>query len=316
MSEPALDAALHVVDVLEERKELLGLVLLHLAVLHGDPALQIVQLDRLVGCGPLLVDAALGSEPEVDIVFQLPTVGVDDGVEDDVRVSLVEVPILFLGPLHHLELLDAPHLHSRGVAGTDPRVLRLRRGLSRGLVRVAADVRDVRLRQGRAIGAPCEGLGLVEEKLEHGSAVAAALCVLPTISKACGARTNRLAKMREAQNPQAGSQPDRAIPSSGQSRRHSANTIHCSRRGFSSASIAAARDSACQTRPSKASPWLVDGEVVAVEVDEEEVEDWPADDVQEWLVRMACEGLGKAPPWWLTHAQPDRVGEAAPSVPT
>eukprot|EP00974_Lingulodinium_polyedra_P058100 5594573-Lingulodinium_polyedra.AAC.1 len=64
MSESALDAALHVVDVLEERKELLGLVLLHLAMVHGDAALQIVQLDRLVGCGPLLVDAALGSEPE------------------------------------------------------------------------------------------------------------------------------------------------------------------------------------------------------------------------------------------------------------
>eukprot|EP00968_Pinguiococcus_pyrenoidosus_P020524 scaffold2431_cov235-Pinguiococcus_pyrenoidosus.AAC.1 len=47
MSESALDAALHVVDVLEERKELLGLVLLHLAMVQGDAALQIVQLDRL-----------------------------------------------------------------------------------------------------------------------------------------------------------------------------------------------------------------------------------------------------------------------------
>ena len=66
--EAALDAALHKVDLLEVRQELLGLAPVDLAVLRRLAAQVVVQLDRLVRGRAVLVLRRLVADPKVDVV--------------------------------------------------------------------------------------------------------------------------------------------------------------------------------------------------------------------------------------------------------
>ena len=59
-------------------------------------------------------------------------------VEDDVRVAVVELAIVLLGPVGHLELDDAPDLQSHCIASALPGGLRLRGFLLHLLLRVGA----------------------------------------------------------------------------------------------------------------------------------------------------------------------------------
>ena len=149
--EGRVDAALEVREALEEALEGLRLVLHHLAVLNRRAVEQVVQLDRLVRRCAHLVARRLRAEPKVDVVHEL---GVERAllvrVEHNVRVALVERPVLLHRPLDHLELLDPPHLDAGLLAAVPPGLLRLGGRLARGLILIGANqchvgVRNVEL---------------------------------------------------------------------------------------------------------------------------------------------------------------------------
>ena len=131
MVKAAGHATLEVINLLEERVELLALVHHHLAVLHRRAVEQVVQLHGLVRGGALLVLAAIEAEPEEHVLVELVALGVLGRLQHDVRVALVEVAVLRLRPSLHFELLDAPDLEARLLPGALPRRLGLRGALAR-----------------------------------------------------------------------------------------------------------------------------------------------------------------------------------------
>ena len=140
MVKAAGHATLEVINLLEERVELLALVHHHLAVLHRRAVEQVVQLHGLVRGGALLVLAAIEAEPEEHVLVELVALGVLGRLQHDVRVALVEVAVLRLRPSLHLERFNPPDLHTRLLPGALPRRLGLCGALARLLVLRAANL--------------------------------------------------------------------------------------------------------------------------------------------------------------------------------
>mmetsp|Transcript_540 Transcript_540/g.899 ORF Transcript_540/g.899 Transcript_540/m.899 type:complete len:381 (+) Transcript_540:44-1186(+) len=122
MSETTVDSSLPDLDrVFEIGQKEVGLVALNLTMLDWGSTQIIVEFHSLVSSGTGLVGGGLKTKPKVHI----PAQHVLDrlGLEDNVRVTLIEVSILFLGPGNDLELLDPPNLKARGLASSLPLLL-------------------------------------------------------------------------------------------------------------------------------------------------------------------------------------------------
>lgn len=91
----------------EQSKELVGRVLLHLAVLCRSALQELIQLDGLVCRNACFILGCLAAEPEEDIVAEL-VVADFVGVEHDEAVSVVELAGFFFRPGDYLEVFDAP----------------------------------------------------------------------------------------------------------------------------------------------------------------------------------------------------------------
>lgn len=96
---------------LEVVEEEVGLLALQLPVLDSFIAQILVQLHGFDCGSALLVLARVLPEPEVDIVRETAAIRLGC-FQDDVRVSVVERPVVGLLQRHGLEVLDPPDLES------------------------------------------------------------------------------------------------------------------------------------------------------------------------------------------------------------
>ena len=100
-----------------------------------------------------LILGGLGSEPKVDVPSQRSGAWMAVvGVEDNVGVSSVELAVVLLRPRLDDELLDAPDLQPRGLAGVGPLRFMSSSSLSAGLVHRAAHMGDVASFEGGRVG--------------------------------------------------------------------------------------------------------------------------------------------------------------------
>jgi hypothetical protein len=81
-------------------------------MLNGNLSQSVVQLNCLDRCRSGFIHGAHGTEPEMDIVFELVVNLV--GSQHNVRVSVEELAKLFLGPFLDGELFDSPDVKPDG----------------------------------------------------------------------------------------------------------------------------------------------------------------------------------------------------------
>mmetsp|Transcript_77977 Transcript_77977/g.226211 ORF Transcript_77977/g.226211 Transcript_77977/m.226211 type:complete len:275 (-) Transcript_77977:57-881(-) len=175
--EAGVHAAGEVCQLREQSLKLLRLLALHLAVLCGLAAQEVVELHRLVRRCADLVGGALTAQPEEDCVAQrLPN---PLHLQDDVRVPGVEAAVARRRPRNDLKFLDAPDGQPGLVSDALPSVLRLGCGQSQRDVLLVPDAREVRLLPRYAVRVPRFFL----ELRRH----AAVLVGAATLPEGCGA---------------------------------------------------------------------------------------------------------------------------------
>ncbi|VEU34306.1 unnamed protein product [Pseudo-nitzschia multistriata] len=131
------DAPLQVLEAVKAGHKIVGLQALHLPVLDGGPAQDLVGLDHFVGRGSVLVLGRFGSDPDVQVVLQVGRVA--RGPEDDVGIALEELAVLVLRPGLDAELFDPPDGQSGLGSDALPGVLPLGGGLLDLVVEVGTD---------------------------------------------------------------------------------------------------------------------------------------------------------------------------------
>ena len=125
----------------EVGEEKVGFVSLDLTMLGGEGAQIVVKLHSLVGSGSGLVLGGTETQPEVNIPDEL--VRNLGALQDDVRVAVIEVTVLILGPGNDLELLNAPDLETLLLAGGLPLLFASSGSLTDVLLQVSPETGDV-----------------------------------------------------------------------------------------------------------------------------------------------------------------------------
>jgi len=103
--------------------------MLHFTVLHGCITEQIIQFNSFIGSNAIFILRRLGTDPEIYVIEECFRVFIFDSLEDDIRVSVVECAIAFLGPGVDSEfgivvfitgIFNSPYLDSFGFACACP----------------------------------------------------------------------------------------------------------------------------------------------------------------------------------------------------